>query len=238
MTSRDVAHYLTAGLGKRAFVTAAYDDLTLDRPDWLYHQTLGIAGTVLSRRNWRTKLHYAHLDGRFSSRPFPYSYSDKADMYSAELQRDFTRNRFGAGYQRYVLIGYQREVADNYSLRFARAVGPKTGLQVQPNFTRASHGRGLFSVGLQFDRQVWRALSVRVGGFIGKRAFYFDNELLVLHNQLDSQTGRRYARARWMFTPTFGADIEWLRTSFADHHVAYLAVGLHAHWPIRLTCAT
>jgi hypothetical protein len=58
----------------------------------------------------------------------------------------------------------------------------------------------------------------------------------VLHNQLDTQTGRAQLRARWLLSHGVSADIEYIRANFADHRADYLVLGVKAALPANKIC--
>lgn len=230
--STEYAAFLTVSESDLRFFTLGYSDLRLDQPDWRYGQQFGIGAVTLLRQPYRIKTAYGRVEGRYEAKVFDYDYLDQADLAGVELLRNFGGIRVGAGFSYYDLRGYLRQVAQNYELRADGWPRPALGLTIQPNYTHTHDGRDLYSLAASASIRLHRRLSVAAGGFAGKRAFHFDHDLLILHNQVETQTGRAYFRIDYALTRSLNGMVEYVHSRFDSYRIDYLVVGLHARWPL------
>jgi hypothetical protein len=64
---------------------------------------------------------------------------------------------------------------------------PSLFLSVRPNFSSLKDGRELYSLSGKITYFPIITTSIKVYGFYGERAYYFDNDLLTLFNQDETQ---------------------------------------------------
>jgi hypothetical protein len=122
------------------------------------------------------------------------------------------------------------------TLRLEWAVTPVVGLSVRPSFSKVSDGRELYSVSGKLSLAPHRNLGVRAGGTVGERASYFDNDLLVIYNQLDTQRSAYFAQVETRVWRQFVLTAEYIKTRFhdvpaagipgRDYSISYIVAGI------------
>jgi hypothetical protein len=231
-SSREVAGYLSLAR-KPAVITAGFGDLQLTHADWNYHQAMFSGGVLLTRSAYLAKLYYSRVKGDYSAKLYTYSYSDRANVGSAEAMYSPTRlTTFGAAYTRFDGHGYLRQTADQYTLRYDDILSARFSLSVRPNYCHISDGRKLFSVSFKGSWQPHNRWILQAGAVIGERAYYYDNDLLVLYNQNETQTTVEFVQADARLVRNYHLMAEYIHTSFEGYSIRYLVAGLRTQFTL------
>ncbi|HEY3296441.1 MAG TPA: hypothetical protein VGL38_13515 [bacterium] len=236
-TSEEHAGYVTVAIHDRHYLTAGYSDLTVSHPDWSYHQKMPVGGVLLSHWPWRMKAYAGYMAGTFSSARFS-GYADHATVGSVEAMFSRPLYELGLSYARFSGKGQSYAVlppgqsskltSEQITGRLTCVLASRWSATVRPNFTHVEDGRTLYSLAAKAVYVPRRRWTFQAGGFIGERAYYFDNDLLVIFNQNDTQRGMIFGEAETQVWKSFSVTAEYIYTHFDYSPVAGLPGGTYS----------
>ncbi|MBX2976154.1 MAG: hypothetical protein KF721_08465 [Ignavibacteriaceae bacterium] len=187
------ALYLTSYLSSRVTLINHYDNLSIDlRKDTAYLQNTLHTGFLLNLYPYYFKFHYAYKQGEYSISDSSL-YSDYTNLYSLETMY----------YQNMILVGLSlthinsngilnsnllnNQKINQLTLRLDYTFSPSLLFSLKPNYTNLTDGRRLYSVASRITFFPINSLAIKLFGFAGERAYYFDNDLLTNFNQDETQ---------------------------------------------------
>jgi hypothetical protein len=252
-TSREFSGFVTYAVNNRQYFTVGYSDESISFPESKYHQQMPVGGVLLSRLPFSVKVYYAHIVGNYTYKPFRgFDYDDRADVVSGEVA--FTRYpfTFGVAYAHFTGNGLSyadnfmgkapKQNADQLTGRISVALSPRWTVIARPNVVRVKDGRNLTSLAMKLVYLPHRRWTATGGGFIGERAYYFDNDLLTIFNQNDTQRGMIFGEAEFRAGKGFSLTAEYLYTRFAytpvfpapgrDYDIRYVVAGIKYYLPL------
>jgi len=246
-TSRELAAYLTYETYGGQYFTLGYSDEGILYPDSKYRQQMPVGGILLSRHPFSAKAYYAHLAGSYTYTPLRgFDYKDRADVGSCEILWTHYPFTLGAAYTRFGGNGLSyasnfmgkspTKHADQLTGRIGVMLTPRWRAIARPNFAEVEDGRKLYSMAAKVIYMPHRRWTLSGGGFIGERAYYFDNDLLVIFNQNDTQRGSVFGEAEFHAGRGFSITAEYLYTQFdyspvfpvpgKDYDIRYVVAGV------------
>lgn len=249
--SLEHAGYATLTVKERQFITVGYSDLKISHPDWDYHQQMPVGGVLLSHLPFRVRAYYGHIQGRFTS-PIHSDYSDRADLGSVEASFVQPWFEVGLAYARFSGNGLSysdslggrapRQHADQFTGRLTCLLNPRFSVTARHNYVRVLDGRRLLSLYMKAIYVPQRRWTLSAGGFIGERAYYFDNDLLVVFNQSDTQRGMIFGQIETRLWKGFSITAEYIYTHFEsfsaggfpapEYSIRYLVAGVKSRFPL------
>jgi hypothetical protein len=246
------AGYVTLSKKELQFLTVGFSDLHIAHPAWKYHEQMPVGGILLSRLPFRVKAYYAHIAGNYTSKDgASANYSDKADVGSIEviyskplyeLGLDYTRfSGSGLSYADSLAGRMPQQRADQFTGRITCVLNPRFSLTARHSFVQLRDGRKLYSLAMKAvyaPRPKW---ILAAGGFIGERAYYFDNDLLVIFDQNDTQRGMVFGQVEARVWKSVSLTAEYIYTQFdyypiygipgEDYSIRYLVAGIKSRFP-------
>jgi hypothetical protein len=227
--SRDGSLYGSLLIRNKTAIWLDYDYLDVSHAQWTYHQDMGSVAASTYLQPLRLRAGYSRIEGRFSSRLVHYFYSDHADIGNAEVLFVRYPCTVGIGGTYFSGRGYLRQRAQQLTAHFDRPITRALGLWLYPNYTWTLDGRRLYSVMAKAVLQPPRSrLLFRAGGMLGKRAYYFDNELLTVFNQNETQRELEFGQVEWSVKDWLHLTGEYIRTDFSDYSINYYVIGIRA----------
>jgi hypothetical protein len=122
--------------------------------------------------------------------------------------------------------GYKNVQSVQMGFRTDWLMSPSLSLSIDPMYSYVSDGRRLFSLGGDVTVMPITSLKLQLSGFLGKRAYYFNPELLTIYNQDQTQSflvSGRVEYALWGPLTLVGA---YQSTTFTGYKIQYATVGL------------
>jgi hypothetical protein len=246
-TSRELAAYGSVGLQNRHFLSAGVSSIAITDPAWKYRQQMYTVGALFTRWPWFVKAYYSRVNGRYSAKGLDYAYDDRADLGSAELLVAPRSLTLGLEYVHLSGNGYSRQITDQYTLRIEEQIGQSLRLSLRPSYVWLLDGplsepdfsgstanykgpRHLSSVAGKVVYQPHARWKFTAGGMLGERAYYFDNDLLVLYNQNETQTGLRFVQAEARIWKDMTLLTEYIQTDFDEYSIEYVVLGLKSRF--------
>jgi hypothetical protein len=247
---------VTLAAKDRHFLTIGYGDQKISHPDWTYDQQMAVGGVLLSYLPFRMKAYYGHIQGKLTyttvTAPLQSNYSDKADLGSLEAMYSDYRFDLGVAYTRFVGNGISypgasdgsisRQRTDQITGRITCVIDPRFSLSARHSFVKVSDGRKLYSLYMKAVYAPRPRWIFTAGGFFGERAYYFDNDLLVIFNQNDTQRGMMFGQVETRVWKGFSFSAEYIYTHFdyfsatgipgQDYSVRYVVAGIKSKLPL------
>lgn len=234
--SNSFAFYNTVGITNNMYLIAHYDYLPIKSNDWEYLQQTFLGGIIANIFPFFLKFNYAHYKGKFNYLPIPDEYSDYTNLYSADLFHFTDGYYFGAAFNHLNMIGeayddfgfkgFSKKAVNQLTLRVEKILSYDIFLSVKPSYTKVSDGRELYSVALKMHYLLLPDVLIKLGGFAGERAYYFDSDLLTIFNQDPTQKYQVFAQADFSITDELKFIAAYQHTKFTLFEINYFIAGI------------
>jgi hypothetical protein len=231
--SDSYAGFLSIGTWQQR-VLFSYDQLRIADPEWQYNQKYFNAGAILGLTNFFVKPNYGHLSGHLGGLNYHndiYSIDAFYTNYTLYLGGSYTFQSNG-GYFTEDLIEGAKDI-NQVMLRFEYIPHWRVLLSVKPVYTYVSDGRNLFGASFRFHYLPFDKLLLKVHGFAGERAYFFDPDLLVIYNQDDTQKYLASAQLEYLLSPHFHLIGGFQHTSFGSYKINYYFGGIRTNFMIE-----
>ncbi len=229
-SSNSLAIYSTLKTNNDIYFIAGYDNLNINNPDWTYLQQMFAAGTILGINSFYVKANYAHIKGDFDYKPFLDRYSDFSNLYNADLFCYFDANYLGAAYTHLNQIGLKAQKVNQITLRFERIFSYNFFASLKPSVSLLSDKRKLFSAAVKFHYLAAPEWLAKAGGFYGKRAYYFDSDLLTIFNQDETQKYLAFLQVEYVPNPSIRFIGGYQYTKFTTYSISYFILGIRTNF--------
>ena len=245
--SKSLNTYLTVEQPKKWFSTLSYQELTFSRDDMgdnYFNQyiLLGKAGLWLNNRinlsgffayNFQSGMAYYFNGFKYNSQDFIFT------VYGGNANYWFNRSTavgfsYSGGIRKtsdwsftnpYTLNETSERAFDNYSLHFYCNVYKSIWSQTTGTVTYAKWAGQYFMFRENISTNLTDYLRVNVSVGIGRRAFYFDDELLVMYNPPDVQKACYVVGASIGITKNIFVFPSFEYDAFDDYLIRYGTIG-------------
>ena len=234
--SRSLAFYNTTAVTKNSFLTVHYDHLTIDATDWSYLQQTFLANSYFHFFPFGIKCTYAYLKGDYSYKPYQFMYNDFTNLYNLDLfyYKDLYYLGFSFTYLNAKGIlnesGLTQQKSSQLTLRFEKIVSNDLFISIKPSYSQLSDGRKLFSLSGKFHYLLNSDLLLKAGGMTGKRAYYFDSDLLTIFNQDETQKLLYFGQMEYSPTNFLKIISSFQRTEFQNYSINYFVLGIKSNF--------
>jgi hypothetical protein len=208
------------------YITLGYDNLNINNTDWKYHQQLFLAAGSFNFYPFYLKFGYLHIKGDFDFKPFPFEYSDFLNLYAAEVLYNINLLYLGISFDYSNLIGYQALVIKHYGASLNWIVNPKFSLELKPLYTSITDGRKLYAASLALNYSPTKSLTLKLYGFAGERAYYYDEDLLTMFNQNETQKNLVSFRVEYDIIKELILIGNYQYTEFQNYIIRYYVAGI------------
>jgi len=234
--SKSYAFYNTIAITNNYFMTVHYDNLTITGKNWNYLQQTFLVGNYINLFPLGVKFSYAHLKGDYSSPPSSFTYSDFTDLYNLDLF--YYKNLYYIGISFTYLnangilntAGLTQQKVSQLTLRLEKIVSNDFFISIKPNYSELSDGRKLYSLSGKVHYLLSRDLLIKAGGMIGKRAYYFDSDLLTIFNQDYTQTSLYFGQLEYSASPHTKIISSFQRAKFQNLSINYFVLGIKSNF--------
>jgi hypothetical protein len=224
--SNSFAFYSTLGIDNTNYFTAAFEQLKINNDEWTYNQKMITAGYTKTLYPFYVKIIYSHIMGDFKFLPFPSPYKDFLNVYSASLIYNYNLFYCGASLTYQDLNGCKSIVSKQFKINIDWIASTKITISVSPLYTTVTDGRALSSVLGKLNYRPINELNLTFAGMVGKRAYYFDENLLTIFNQDETQKQFYSAKIEYSFSAQFKLPIVFQYSDFDTYNIKYFTVGL------------
>lgn len=225
-TSKSIAGYVTLNFNLKTYLTIGYDNLKIDYNTGNYLQENYSVSLLKSYFPSYLKGSYSYIKGIDTKSGSSNESVDNTHLASVEYY--FFNNMFYLG-----LAGTYIEQNGLSSLK-AFQITPKVEwvfskdlyLSIKPNFTHVSDNRKLFSVAGYVSWNALENIYMKVKGFIGKRALYFDTDLLTIYNQNDTQKKLYSLQLDYIAFKNYKVTVGYQYSHFTSYYIDYYYLGI------------
>lgn len=237
-TSKSFAFYNSLQLSFKNYLINSYDNLLIKTSDWNYKQQTFSAGIYSVYFPYFFKFNYSHIKGDYRLKDFPdfdessLNYSDFTNLYSLDFIYYQNLFYFGAALTYQNAIGklsinqLEKQRVGQITLRFENIFSPDIFLSVKPNYTFCTDGRKLFSVAAKIHYLISPYWLIKAGGFAGKRAYYFDTDLITIFNQPQTQYWQGFVQLDYFPSLFWKFTLNYQYTKFETYKINYFTAGV------------
>lgn len=231
-SSNSHAVYLTSYLGYRFTLNNHYELLNINiSKDWDYTQHTFLGGGLINYYPYFYKFYYSYKRGVFSKNNNDI-YTDHSNLFSLEAMYYHYLYYFGLHYTFANANGIlnidslNKQQVHQITGRIDHIFSPSVYLSIRPNVSILSDGRNLYSVAGKATCFLYPSLAVKVNGFVGRRAYYFDSDILTIFNQ--DETQQYQAGIQIDYYPFYHLLISagYQNTKFQSYKINYFVAGL------------
>lgn len=225
-SSNSVSAYVPFTWNGFDYLTLGYDNLNIDNPLWKYNQQLFLAASSFNFYPFYLKLSYLHIKGDFDFKPSTFEYSDFLNLYSAEVLYNIDLLYLGISFDYSNLIGYQALIIKHYGASLLWIINPNLSLELKPLYTSITDGRKLYAASLGLNYSPTRSLTLKLYGFAGERAYFYDEDLLTMFNQNETQNNLVSFRVEYNIVKELTLIGNYQYTEFRNYIIRYYVGGL------------
>jgi hypothetical protein len=172
------------------------------------------------------KLNYSHVSGKFNYLPFRYSYDDNLNVINAGLTYNYYLFYFGVSATYQNLDGIKSAEVKQIKLNADWIVSSKITLSLSPVYTSVSDGRELAAIMGKLTYRPFKMAALSFGAMRGKRAYYYDDNLLTIFNQDETQKSIYSVKLELNITDKFKLPAIFQQSEFENYSIKYLTAGL------------
>jgi hypothetical protein len=224
--SNSFAGYATLAIKNADFITGAFEQLNIKNDEWTYDQTMLTAGYTKTIYPFYVKLNYSHVMGEFDYLPFPFTYKEFLNVYNTSLIYNYYLFYFGTSFTYQDVNGLESVVAKQFKFNIGWIASSKISFSISPLYTTVTDGRALTSVYGKLKYSPIKLLTITLGAMAGKRAYYFDENLLTIFNQDETQKKLYSARVEFNLTEQFKLPIVVQYSAFETYDIKYFTAGI------------
>jgi hypothetical protein len=225
-SSKSISGYVPFTWNGFDHIVVGYDKLKINNPNWKYDQQLFLASGTFNFYPFYLKLGYLHIKGDFDYKPFPFEYSDFLNLYGAEILYNTDLLYLGISFDYSNLIGYQALVIKHYGASLFWIISPNFSLELKPLYTSVTDGRELFAASLGLNYSPTQSLTLKLYGFGGERAYFYDEDLLTMFNQNETQKYLASFRVEYDIVKELTLIGNYQYTEFQNYIIRYYVGGL------------
>ena len=231
-SSNSYAGYVPLVLNLKHTLVLGYDNLRINTTDWKYDQKTYIAGTILSFDPVYLKFNYAYLGGDYAENT-GYSYKDKTHILNPGIFFRVGRVYLGVSYVHLDMNGgIIQQTTNQFTGRLEWIVSQSVFLSVRPSYVRLKDGRNLTSVAAKIHFMPSHKVLLKAGVMIGKRAYYFDPDLLTIFNQDETQKDLIFGQLEYSPGKKFTLILAAQHTSFDTFSINYYIAGIKTNFSL------
>jgi hypothetical protein len=224
--SNSFAGYATLAIKNSDFITGAFEQLKINNDEWAYNQTMLTAGYTKAIYPFYIKLNYSHVMGGLDYVRIPFTPTDFLNVYNTNFIYNYYLFYFGTSFIYQDVNGLKSVVTKQFKFNIDWIASSKITFSISPLYTTVTDGRSLTSVYSKLKYTPVKLLTITIGAMAGKRAYYFDENLLTIFNQDETQKKLYGARVEFNLTEQFKLPIVVQYSEFETYDIKYFTAGV------------
>lgn len=242
-SSNSISAYTTLGINYFDYLSIGFDKTDLiKKNEFDYNQNLFVLGYTKSLFPYYLKLNFAYQSGKYNYKPFRFTYNDNTNVYGLGFLYYYENLYIGANYNYITLRGNKSVKVNQPNLNFVYLLSPsynisykllytslKSDLPIYEDFlTGESSGdeRNLLSHFISFNYYPSYSFYTTIEAALGKRAYYFNNDLLTFFNQDDTQNLAISAKIDYEVLTNFRTILAFNYLSLDHSKIIYYSLGV------------
>ena len=224
--SASVSGFASVGLNYKDFIVAGFDRLLINSPTWKYDQKMFTLGGTKNIYPFYLRFFYSHISGDYNSKPAGYSYTDKLNVFDINMLYNYNLYFFGLSGNYISLDGFYDLSITHFSAVIKRLLG--TNILLSANFTQSvvSDGRNLSSIKIDMNFKIDNSFSLYGSGAFGQRTYYYDDQLLTIFNQNETQKLNLNLTGKYLIIPNLTFLINYTYAEFDSYNINYFTAGI------------
>ena len=226
MTSSGYDAFTSLGLTGGDYLIAGFSTMNIDSSTWKYGQKTIILGAFGNYYPFYLKANYGFVSGTYERKDVQYTYDDNIDIFNASAIYNWDLFYFGIHGSYVNGTGYKNIQSVQVGLRTDWLLSPTMSFSIDPLYSYISDGRKLYSIGGEFVVVPFPSFKIQASGSVGRRAYYFNPELLTIFNQDQTQSllwGGRIEYGIWGPISLVGS---YQSTKFTGYTIQYATAGI------------
>ncbi len=233
-SSNALSAFVTVGINYKDFITAGFNELLINKSanydagtaGWRYDQTMLTLGGVKNFYPFYFGAFYSNISGNYNSKPAGYSYTDKLNVFDLNLFYNYELYFFGVTGNYISLTGLNNLDIAHVSAVVKKLIG--TNIVFISSFTQSiiSDGRNLSSIKLDLFYRINDLLSIRGSGAFGERAYFYDDEVLAVFYQNETQITDLSFTADYKIYKSYKLFANYTYADFSSYKINYFTIGV------------
>ncbi len=218
--SENYSFYNTVKITDRFYFTGAFEKLKLTYTDFTLGQNNYLAGGYLNRFPFFFKIYYSHIDSDV------LEINSSSNLISGEVFYFIKPFYFGTAYSFYKINDEVNTISNQVTLRLDWIINPIIYLSIRPNFTHAINKQKFLSLSGKLSFSPTSKFTLKAAGAIGKRIYYFDNNLLIIFNQPEIQKSLLTLQCDYNLLEELTITGGFQKTEFSGYTINHFIIGL------------
>lgn len=228
--SNQYSIFLGGSFGYNNYFVVGYDNIKVSNDVWKYDQenySFGFHYWILDLKT-KLKFDFVSIKGKYSDNTTNRPLSDNGTLISPEVSFGVYPFYYGIGYSAFSQKGLNKINSSQIYLRADYYPHHKFLITLIPSFHLISDNSKYLSLQTSITYFPIYELSLNSTFSVGARKFYYNPDLMVLFNQIDTQTGNYSFRVNYNFYKNFVASLIYQKSKFTNYEIDYFVIGLKA----------
>lgn len=228
--SRQYSFFLGGSIGQSNFLVAGYDIIQLKNELWRYEQTNLALGIHYWITDWRLKLKtdFLLIKGKYTDDFNNKRLIDNGFLISPEMVYGVYPLHYGLGASYFLENGNYKTNSSQLYLRMDYYPHYKFLITLIPSFHLISDNSKYLSFQTMLTYFPFYELSINSTFTIGARKFYYNPDLMVLFNQLETQLSNYSFRINYNFYKNLVASLIYQKSKFSSYKIDYFVIGIRS----------
>lgn len=224
--SNSVSLFTTAAINFKDFISVGFDQQDIRSTDWDYKQQMLSFGGTKNLYPFYLGLFYSRIIGDYNSKPAGFSYTDKINVFDANILFNYNLFYFGISGNYINLNGFYNLNIKHYSAVVKRLFGTKFLISAKYTSSVISDGRNLNSLKVDISYAINNSLSMLGSTSFGNRAYYYDDELFAIFNQNETQNLNLSYTLKYSIIQNASLILNYTYSDFSDYQINYFVAGI------------
>jgi hypothetical protein len=230
--SQQFSFFTTFSWNNYDYVVVGYDRINISNKSntyrWDYNQN-NFSGGIhywLNDLNLKLKLDFVKVDGNYRDDYITRSLADNGYLFSPEIISGVYPFYYGGGYSYFKQQGNSK--IQSHQIYFRTDYYPHYKILLNTIFSSHLISDGRKQASLQVSAFYFPVyeLSLKGSFTIGARSIFYNPDLMVLYNQLETQTSNYSLQLNYNFYKNFVIALQYQRANFTSYQINYFVIGI------------
>lgn len=226
LSSIGYSGYLLFTVKKFNYVVFGYDNLTISQPSLDYNQQMFVVGEYLNFFPWIISGNFAYVGGGVKSNGKRFPDSEFMNIYNINIKHNINLFYLGLSYTYSNVRGVNTLDIHQGGATLDYYLNTNFSFHLQGFYAHLSDGRDLKSGTITVDVYPVKQWLLSAYRTLGKRAYFFNPDLLTLFNQNETMKGAFGARTVFTIAPELDLIFSYQQYDFTDYLINYYSGGI------------
>ncbi len=226
--SDQYSFFLSSSPNQIDYLVAGFERINLKNNSWKYEQNNYSFGLHywISDLKLKLKADLKIIKGKYSDTFNSYSLVDNGTLFSPEVLAGVYPFYYGTGFAYFLNNGSNKTNAMQLYIRTDYYPHYKFLITILPSANIISNKIIYFSCQTSLTYYAFYELSLNTSFSLGNRKFYYHPDLMVLFNQIETQTGNYSFRLDYNFYKRFVLSMIYQKSKFSNYDIDYFVIGI------------